>query len=216
MKTEKCTLAFSGIIKAHILRKVLCWMAISSSPFAGVAAQTTLTVPVINTNAIVRHTSADSVGKSSMNANNADGFHHRSIAGRSERSLILFDIHNQVPTPAYIVANKAFLETQPFDGICVYLADADLITKLSADVMTNNPISYSSFYTILQPLQGQQFSNLKNNFVFVFGNRPADLFDDWSVAMQNFANLAKAIKDVGLKGIFFDNEAYPPDTKSWS
>jgi hypothetical protein len=127
---------------------------------------------------------------------------------RGERSLILFDIHNQVPTPAYLLENKAFLETIPFDGICVYFAAA-------SDVMTNIPISYSSFYNALQPLQGQNFSNLKNNFVFVFGNRPADLFDDWSVAIQNFANLSKALKAVGLKGIFFDNEAYPPDTKSW-
>ena len=30
----------------------------------------------------------------------------------------------------------------------------------------------------------------------------------WSVPISNFANLAHALKDAGLKGIFFDNEQY--------
>src|SRR5258705_9490392 len=46
------------------------------------------------------------------------------------------------PTPSVISANLAFLETQPFDGIVVYLRDPGLTINVTAQVMTTNPVSY--------------------------------------------------------------------------
>lgn len=131
--------------------------------------------------------------------------------------LILDDFHGNIPTPHYVVTNKTFLESQPFDGIVFYLANASLSTKLSSQVMVNTPHTYAEYYAILSELNGVQFTRLKHNYVLVLSNKATDFFNDWSVPIQNFANLAAAIRDCGnIEGIAFDNEAYPPSTNYWS
>jgi hypothetical protein len=74
--------------------------------------------------------------------------------------------------------------------------------------MTNSSLSYASISSVLDPIRNLSFTNLLENFAYVIGNSPPDFFDDWSVPVQNFANLAHALKDAGIKGIFFDNEQY--------
>lgn len=115
---------------------------------------------------------------------------------------------NTIPTPAYIRDHHAFLETQPFDGLAIYLRNPDLTVNASTRVMTNTPISSAQISSVLSPLQGLTFTKLTQNFGLVFGNTPPDFFDDWTIPTQNFSNLARAVKDAGLKGIFFDNEQY--------
>lgn len=115
---------------------------------------------------------------------------------------------NTIPTPDYVRDHQAFLETQPFSGLAIYLRDAGLTVNASTQVMTDTPISYAQISFVLAPLQGLTFTKLTRNFGLVFGNDPPDFFDDWTIPLQNFSNLALAVKDAGLKGIFFDNEQY--------
>jgi len=115
---------------------------------------------------------------------------------------------NTTPTPSFINANLAFLESQPFDGLVVYLRDPGLSVNVTAQVMTTNPLSYESALWVMSPLVGLNFTHLTQNLGMILGNSPPDFFDDWSITIQNFANVARAAKDSGLKGLCFDNEQY--------
>ncbi len=114
------------------------------------------------------------------------------------------------PTPSYIAANKAYIDTLPFDGLAVYMRNPDLTWNISDLTMKSGSITYSNIYSVLQPLAGLTFATVKNNYALVFAHKPGDFFDDapWTTVAQNFANLAKAVMDAGLKGIIFDNEQY--------
>jgi len=90
----------------------------------------------------------------------------------------------------------------------VYLRKPDLTVDATTGVMSTTPMPYADLASMLEPLKGLPFSRLVNNFGYVLGKTPPDFFDDWSVPIQNFANLARALKDAGLKGFFFDNEQY--------
>ena len=113
-----------------------------------------------------------------------------------------------VPTPSFVSANLAFLESQPFDGIVVYLRDPGLTFNVTQKTMTNAPVSYENALWVMSPLATLGFTNLTQNLGLIQGSSPPDFFDDWSVPIQNFANVARAAKDSGLKGICFDNEQY--------
>src|SRR5262245_2229113 len=113
-----------------------------------------------------------------------------------------------VPTPAYIAENFGFLEGLPFDGLVVYVRNTSLTINASQCVMSKVAISYGHISSALAPIKDLPFSRLRDNFAYVVGNSPPDFFDDWTIPIQNFANLARALKEAGLKGIFFDNEQY--------
>ena len=115
---------------------------------------------------------------------------------------------NTIPTPSFIQSNLAFLESQPFNGLIVYLRNPSMSVNATTGVMTNTPVSYASISSVLDPIRDIQFEQLLDNFGIVIGNDPPDFFDDWSVPIQNFANLARALKEAGLKGFIFDNEQY--------
>ena len=125
------------------------------------------------------------------------------------KSLILAGWHGETtPTPQYIQDNFEFLESRPFNGLVVYASDPLFATNVTAGVMHDEAMTYEQMSAVLDPIRDLPFSQLRDNFVYVFGNTPPDFFDDWSVTVQNFRNLARAIKDAGLRGIFFDNEPY--------
>jgi len=42
----------------------------------------------------------------------------------------------------------------------------------------------------------------------VLSGTPPDFFNDWTQIVTNFADLARAAREIGLKGIYFDNENY--------
>jgi hypothetical protein len=115
---------------------------------------------------------------------------------------------NTTPTPSFVSANFDFLESQPFDGIVVYLRNPDLSVNLTQAVMKDTPVSYDTMMSVLAPIADLDFTNLKENLGLVQGSTPPDFFDDWSVVVQNYANIARAAKDSGLKGLCFDNEQY--------
>lgn len=115
---------------------------------------------------------------------------------------------NTIPTPAFIAANKSFLETQPFHGLVAYLRNDSTNVNATTKVMTSTPLSVSAIASVLAPMKGLAWTHLTRNFGLVQGSTPPDAFDDWSVVIQNFANCAQALKDAGLVGICFDNEQY--------
>ncbi len=115
---------------------------------------------------------------------------------------------NTTPTPSFVSANLAFLESQPFDGLVVYLRDPGMTSNVTQKTMTNAPVTYENALWVMSPLATLAFTNLKQNLGLIQGSSPPDFFDDWSVPIQNFANVARAAKDSGLKGICFDNEQY--------
>jgi len=115
---------------------------------------------------------------------------------------------NTIPTPGFIAARKAFLETQPFHGLVAYLRNDATGVNATTKVMTNTPMSVSTIASVLAPMKGLAWTTLTRNFGLVQGSTPPDVFDDWSISIQNFANCAQALKEAGLAGICFDNEQY--------
>lgn len=124
--------------------------------------------------------------------------------------LILHDFkRGPAPSPSFIRQNKAHLETLPFDGLAVYLRDQNAENNVSAGAMKGTPFTYETIASVLAPLKGVSLSNLTHNFAFVVvAEKPPDFFDDWSVIVQNFGHLARAARELGLKGIMLDNENY--------
>jgi hypothetical protein len=119
------------------------------------------------------------------------------------------------PTPAFIRENKLFLESLPFDGIAVYLRHPDGSDNVTTTAMTNQRLGYGVIAKVLAPLKGLQFSMVTQNFAAVFSGRPPDFFNDWTIVVQNFADLARAARETGLKGIYFDNENHSANWASY-
>ncbi|HTF56993.1 MAG TPA: hypothetical protein VK661_07145 [Planctomycetota bacterium] len=116
--------------------------------------------------------------------------------------------HGSHSTPDFINANLAFLETQPFTGLAVYLMDPSGAVNVTTGIMTDTSMSYEAITGVLAPIAGMNSPQLRENFAYIQTYTPPDVFDDWSIPVANFANLARALKEAGLKGIFFDDEQY--------
>lgn len=103
----------------------------------------------------------------------------------------------------YIVEHIDYIESLPFDGMVVNIGP-------SWEVMTGRPITYDDVYGHwLAPLDGT-FKRFTQNFVEVLIDDPGDVFDDaaWNTTIENFRIMARAARDAGFVGIFFDNEQY--------
>jgi hypothetical protein len=124
--------------------------------------------------------------------------------------VILHDVFGKSPTatPTYIRQKLEFLESQPVDGLAIYVRTADLSVNVTMNVVKNELIGYDLIARALAPIKGLHFRRLSQNFAVVITRRPPDFFSDWSNIVTNFADLARAAREVGLKGIFFDNENY--------
>jgi hypothetical protein len=110
----------------------------------------------------------------------------------------------EFPTVSFVAANIRKMEKRPVDGVAIRMDD-----KLSEKVMRTVPVTYEQFAENLRPLANLNSPTLKHNFIIVFATPAGNIFDDgWDVVAQNFGNLAKAAKEVGVDGIFFDIEEY--------
>jgi len=136
--------------------------------------------------------------------------HAAPTGGTGASFLLLHDWFGDspCPTPTFLRQNKLFLESLPFDGLAVYLRNPDGSDNPTMEVMINKEIGYPTMARVLAPLKGLQFTNLTQNFAAVFSGRPPDFFNDWATIVRNFSDLAKAAREVGLKGVYFDNETY--------
>lgn len=134
-----------------------------------------------------------------------------SDAGPQRRALLLHDfIAGPTPTPTYVRDHLAEIEALPFDGIAIYGRSADLTTDISSSVMRAAPLDPAAVARVLAPVPEIVAGSLRESLMLVLNQRPGDLFDDaaWNVATSNFGVLATALRHVGARGIFFDNEEY--------
>jgi hypothetical protein len=134
----------------------------------------------------------------------------RPAPARPAPCLILHDWFGQSPaaTPSYVREHLAFLESQPFDGLALYLRTPDLSLNVTLSVMSDTRLSAETIAKVLAPVAHLSSKTLRHNFAAVMSQSPPDLFDDWSGVIQNFGFLARASRDAGLEGIYFDNENY--------
>jgi hypothetical protein len=122
--------------------------------------------------------------------------------------LILHDFKRVVPTPSFIALNRTRIQSLPIDGLAIYMAGQYLTPNISISVMTARPLDEAQVVSVLEPLRGLDLGPVSTQFALVFTDRPADFFDDWTVPIRNFAVLARALKQFGIRGVFFDNEQY--------
>lgn len=130
--------------------------------------------------------------------------------GKGAPALILQDWFGKSPasTPTYVRDNLKFLESQPFDGLAIYVRSPDLSVNVTTAVLSDTALTLEAITDVLRPIARIQFKTLKHNFAAVLGLRPPDVFDDWTVVARNFGFLARAAREAGLKGVYFDNENY--------
>ena len=96
-----------------------------------------------------------------------------------------------------------YIESLPFDGMVVDVPGG-------MQLMEGKPLDYQlHFAGFLDPLR-TGFRRFEHNFVRVQNNDPGDLFDDeaWSITVENWRMLARAARQAGFAGIFFDDEEY--------
>jgi hypothetical protein len=120
-------------------------------------------------------------------------------AGAAE--LILYQA-NLSARSGSILANLDFILSQPFDGIVLNI-------PASWSVMEPGVVlDYDSVHRPwLQPLAAG-FNDRRRNFVLAVARGAADPFDPWTTVIDNWVALARAARDAGCVGIFFDNEEY--------
>ncbi len=126
-----------------------------------------------------------------------------------------------------LVNNIDFFNTQPFDGITIYvnnISSGDSGRGFSYRGFTPQPFSEEELDLSLSPLEGVNLGNITFNLIRVYlatmsGNTgydpiltQVDFFDDvgWANILQNFTNMSKVARRVGIKGYLLDNEAYSP------
>jgi hypothetical protein len=110
------------------------------------------------------------------------------------------DVHTGRPN--YIAENIDHIESLPFDGMVVNIEE-------SWSLMLGRPVSYDVIAGSLMPLRGT-YEHFRHNFVEVLVDDPGDVFDDeaWAITVDNWRNMARAAREAGFVGIFFDNEEY--------
>ena len=104
---------------------------------------------------------------------------------------------NATDSLAQTVASKAVCNAK-YNGVSVW-------TTNTLRLMTDRP-SYQQLYNDLLPAKGL----CKDVWVYVWTYKPGLFANDaaWLPTIDAFGRLAKAVKDLGFKGILFDNEPY--------
>ncbi len=128
---------------------------------------------------------------------------------RAENHLIFLDgylgWHHSLPP--YLVEHHAALEDLPFSGFVV-VGNVFTSYVMSAD-QNSNQVTYERVWNEVGSLK-DVFQIKTDNFLRINLDFPGDFWDDaaWEITTRNFAAVAKATKNIGFKGILFDDEAY--------
>ena len=112
--------------------------------------------------------------------------------------------------PPYLAAHHAEVEQLPFSGFVV-VGNVYTSYVMSADNHNNN-VTYQRVWDEVKSLQNL-FTKKTENFLRINIDFPGDFWDDavWQKTTNNFAAVAKAAKNLGFKGILFDDEPYTSD-----
>lgn len=117
-------------------------------------------------------------------------------------------------TPEYVAANMSHIESLPFDGIVLNDYAGRNLMHPDPAFRYNKPYwTYELVMSGFHPLHKNSFLKFRHNFAKLnmgFTTNPPDFFDDkgWNTIHKSAENYARALKDIGLKGIFLDNEIY--------
>lgn len=108
-----------------------------------------------------------------------------------------------IPTTSWAAGKVASMDKMPFDGVVMSLPNS-----LSTEVQVQSSTSYTTYKNALSSISGANFKNLKYNFLAIYSTPAGDIFDNWSKPIANYSNVARAAKEAGFTGIYFDNEDY--------
>ena len=135
-------------------------------------------------------------------------FSHSLIA--KDKHLILAEGNGWFPHMAEnLIANHETISKLPFSGfIVVGNSFTDLVMK------RNKKLTYAQVWAELKGLKGL-YKNKTHNFLQINIHFPGDFWNNkaWEQVSENFAIVAKVSKDLGFKGIVFDDEPYSLEAK---
>ncbi len=126
-----------------------------------------------------------------------------SRAATAQKKLIEFGWDR--PSPAFVAANVAMMERQPFSGVVMQFAVGPRVFRVTG-------VDTLSLNRDAALLAGTRFQRFTDNFVLM-GLTPDstwDWFDDiaWRRSESNVWRFARAAKAAGLRGIALDYEPY--------
>src|SRR5437763_4084607 len=80
--------------------------------------------------------------------------------------VILHDLFGKSPaaTPAFIRQNLEFLESQPIDGLAVYIHTADQSLNVTINILKNEAIGYDRIAQTLAPIKNLKVPRLSQHF----------------------------------------------------
>ena len=104
--------------------------------------------------------------------------------------------------PSYYAAHADYIKTLPFSG---FVMVGDYYTD---KVMRSKLLSYTDIWNEVKVVK--DLYPTKSNFLEVRIQFPGDFWNDtaWNNVIANFGTLAKVAKNLGFRGIIYDNEAY--------
>ncbi len=109
--------------------------------------------------------------------------------------------------PPHLTANYEEIEKLPYSG---FVVNGNVYTNyvMSADPNSNH-VTYERVWNEVGSLK-DVYQKKTHNFLRINLDFPGDFWNDaiWNKTTQNFAAVAKAAKNLGFKGILFDDEAY--------
>jgi hypothetical protein len=132
-----------------------------------------------------------------------------SLPALAQKRLIFMDgyLGWYYSLPSYLIEHVEELEQRPFSGVAVV---GNIFTSyvMSADPNSNN-VTYERVWNEVGGLK-DLFKTKTDNFLRINLDFPGDFWDDaaWQKTTSNFAVVAKAAKNLGFKGIVFDDEVY--------
>ncbi|CAA6811817.1 MAG: Unknown protein [uncultured Sulfurovum sp.] len=133
-----------------------------------------------------------------------------SILLAKEKHLILAEGNGWFPHMAEnLIENHATISQLPFSGfVVVGNSFTDLVMK------KNQTVTYKKVWQELKGLKNL-YKRQRHNFLQINIHFPADFWNNkaWNRVAQNFAVVAQVSKDLGFKGIVFDDEPYTQSAK---
>ncbi len=115
------------------------------------------------------------------------------------------------PTAAYLRTHQIVVEQSPFDGLIfqLYLAPGSPQGSLSTNAFGTRAFTEADVKPELEALKSLKLSKLANSFL-AFNVMPGDVdwFDSFNGVTANAELTARSARLGGLRGVFFDFEAY--------
>jgi hypothetical protein len=130
-----------------------------------------------------------------------------SVLYANDKQLILAEGNDWLPIlPDNLIKNHSKIESLPFSG---FVMSGNSYTN---KVMKNSEtLIYKNVWNEVKGLKNL-YKKKQHNFMQINVNFPSDFWDDkaWDIVTNNFAIVARASKELGFKGIVFDDEPYSP------